>query len=104
MIEYHEDAAQELEETALWYEVRRAGLGLRLYASVSSIEDLILEFPLSGAPVIGRGVPRGIRKHVVRGFPISVVYLTDPFPVIVAVEHGRRKPGYWRERLSTVTR
>ena len=35
------------------------------------------------------------------GFPFRLVYLVQPPElVVVAVAHGRRLPGYWRERLS----
>ena len=41
----------------------------------------------------------GIRKRRVDGFPHSVVYVELPAEVrIVAVAHGKRKPGYWRRR------
>jgi plasmid stabilization system protein ParE len=42
----------------------------------------------------------GIRKRRIDGFPHSVVYLEMPNEVrILAVAHGRRKPGYWLRRL-----
>jgi len=40
------------------------------------------------------------RRHLSTVFPHLVVYLDQPDRVwIVAVMHGRRQPGYWRERL-----
>jgi hypothetical protein len=40
------------------------------------------------------------RSFVLQRFPFSVVYLDDPdLVIIVAVAHGKRKPGYWKDRL-----
>jgi len=37
---------------------------------------------------------------VIQRFPFSVVYLDDPDrALIVAVAHGKRKPGYWKRRV-----
>jgi hypothetical protein len=42
----------------------------------------------------------GTRRFVMQRFPFSVVYLDDPDSVIiVAVAPGKRKPGYWRDRV-----
>ena len=40
------------------------------------------------------------RKYNLRQFPFSIVYQDFSFAIVVfAVAHGRRKPGYWRDRL-----
>jgi plasmid stabilization system protein ParE len=42
----------------------------------------------------------GTRRFVLHRFPFSVVYRTvDASPLIVAIAHAKRKPGYWRSRL-----
>jgi len=42
----------------------------------------------------------GIRKRRIDGFPHSVMYVELPAEVrILAVAHGRRKPGYWLPRM-----
>ncbi len=54
---------------------------------------LILENP-AGAPVWEKE-PR-LRRRVVPGFPYLVFYeLNDDIVSVVAVAHGRRRPGYW---------
>lgn len=98
-MQYHSDAAEEVEAAAVWYEARREGLGLRFFEAVEQIEHLIADHPQSGAPVIGRDTPSGVRRHALPGFPFGVVYVTVPTLVIVAVAHAKRRPGYWRERL-----
>jgi plasmid stabilization system protein ParE len=42
----------------------------------------------------------GTRRFLLRRFPYSVIYRIEPAKiVIVAVAHGRRRPGYWKDRL-----
>ena len=41
-----------------------------------------------------------VRKRNVEGFPFSVAFLELESEVrILAVAHGRRRPGYWKTRL-----
>jgi plasmid stabilization system protein ParE len=42
----------------------------------------------------------GTRRRLLRGFPYSLVYLVrDERVVVIACQHGRRRPGYWRDRI-----
>jgi len=56
-------------------------------------------------PGIGQrepGYPAGfdIRAFRFRVFPYSLVVAVEPEMIlVVAVSHGRRRPGYWRDRL-----
>ncbi|MBI4525527.1 MAG: type II toxin-antitoxin system RelE/ParE family toxin [Deltaproteobacteria bacterium] len=44
---------------------------------------------------------RDRRRLVVRKFPYSIVYeMIGAEVVILAIAHGRRRPFYWRERVS----
>jgi len=44
-------------------------------------------------------VRSGTRRYVMRRFPFVVVYRVVGSTVeVVAVAHGRRKPGYWKSR------
>lgn len=43
----------------------------------------------------------GTRKVLLSRFPYMVVYReNDGLAEVEAVAHGRRRPGYWRERIS----
>jgi hypothetical protein len=43
-----------------------------------------------------------LRSRRVAGFPCRLVYLVQPTElVVVALAHGKRLPGYWRERAGT---
>ena len=42
----------------------------------------------------------GTRRFVLQRFPFSVIYLDEPdFVQIIAVAHGKRRPGYWKRRV-----
>ena len=42
----------------------------------------------------------GTRRIVLRRFPFVIVFRKAVDGVeIIAIAHGRRRPGYWRERL-----
>jgi plasmid stabilization system protein ParE len=92
---FHSDADAELEEAALFYESRMAGLGKSFAAEVERTISLVREYPEAGSSV---GAKR--RRVLVARFPYSIVYRQDPDSiVIVAVAHQRRRPGYWRRRI-----
>ena len=41
----------------------------------------------------------GTRKFLLRRFPYGVVYrITKSAIQVIAVAHGRRRPGYWKSR------
>ena len=41
-----------------------------------------------------------MRRCLLRVFPYSLLYtIESDFILIVAVMHGKRRPGYWRYRL-----
>ena len=43
----------------------------------------------------------GRRRYLLRRFPYLVVYRTfDAAIQIIAIAHGRRRPGYWQERVT----
>ena len=42
---------------------------------------------------------RGTRKFLLRRFPYGVIYrITESAIQVIAVAHGRRRPGYWKSR------
>lgn len=58
----------------------------------------ISQFPALGAPYLA-----GTRRYLFRRFPFFVVYrfLEDvPEIQVFAISHGKRKPGYWKGRLT----
>src|ERR1043166_5795064 len=54
---------------------------------------------LSDNPLMWPSYVEGTRRCVLRRFPFSIIYrVKDSSILIVAVAHGRRRPGYWRSR------
>lgn len=97
---FQADAAEEFEEAAAWYERERRGYGALFAAEVLRAVERACELPHSGPRVPGTPEARDVRRFVVRRFPYTVVTATVAGQqAVVAVAHGRRGPGYWRERL-----
>lgn len=90
------EAEEELLAAAEWYEARKPGLGAELLAAVDEAFEQIVESPFA-SPVWRPGIPH--RFHPVRRFPYLIFFVVDHVVVeVVAIAHGKRWPGYWRER------
>lgn len=90
-----------LRPTSTWYEARGAGLGDRLEAAVDEVVDTVLEWPESGAVWSGWDSIPVVGSRRVAGFPHRLIYLVRATElVVVALAHQKRKPGYWRGRLT----
>ena len=93
-VEFHPDAIAEAKAAYDWYAKRNPSAANAFMAAlddaVSQISDSPERWPLHLS---------GTRKFLLRRFPYAVIYrLTDATIQIVAVAHGRRRPGYWRRR------
>lgn len=100
-VRYHPEALSELRAEVAWYEARGAGLGSRFESAVDEIVDTVVEWPESGPIWPGWDSIPAVRSRHVAGFPLRLVYLTQPAElVVIAIAHDKRLPGYWRERLS----
>lgn len=94
-IAFHPEAKAELNYAAIYYESRRPGLGGEFLMEVERALERILEFPDSGSEFRRTGY----RRLIVRRFPYLIVYGVQPDLIrVVAVAHGKRRPGYWRAR------
>ena len=92
---FHDQAKTELEETVAWYEERMAGLGREFQSAVENAIQRICENPKAGSRY---GTTR-FRYLLVRRFPYVIFYSEAKQLVrVMAVAHGRRRPGYWRNR------
>ena len=96
-IVFHRLARRELYRAADWYDYREPGLSDRLYGEVEKAFAFIRQFP-NGTEEIGHSC----RRAVLYDFPYSLIYsVIEPGTVlIIAVAHQRRRPGYWRKRLT----
>ena len=95
----HADAAAELEAAAIWYDERRAGLGLQLLAAVDRAVEHARSWPHSGAAVPELPRDLEVRRLPVTHFPYHLVYLLRNEVIhVLAVAHDHRTPGYWKSR------
>jgi toxin ParE1/3/4 len=94
-VEFHQEASLELEAAFDWYLERSESAAARFLADLNAAIVTIAEAPLRWPES-----NHGTRKFLLRRFPFAVVYRELPSSLqVVAVAHGHRRPGYWRNRL-----
>jgi toxin ParE1/3/4 len=94
-VEFHEAASLELDAAFDWYLERSELAATRFLADLTSAISNVAE-----APHRWTEGSHGTRKFLLRGFPFAIVYRELPSSIqILAVAHGHRRPGYWRNRL-----
>jgi len=92
---FHPAASAEYEADIRFYKKRQPGLQHRFVASVEEAIGRILEHPERW-----RMIEPDIRRCLTRIFPYSVIYSVQGETVfIIAIAHGSREPGYWKDRV-----
>ena len=93
---FHEEANAEVVDAVRYYDTKAMGLGLSLLLELESAIEEIRHHP-----EVGPLISTAIRHKLLRRFPFSLFYAIEPDRIrILAVGHQRRRPGYWRHRLS----
>jgi toxin ParE1/3/4 len=91
----HSKARAELDRAIGYYEGQKRGLGLDFQTEIEKAVSKIKENPQIGSPYKGKE----FQYYLVHRFPYVIYYADFPHYIwIVAISHGRRKPGYWRRR------
>jgi toxin ParE1/3/4 len=98
-IQLHAEARVELQTSVIFYRERA---GERWAASFKErvAEGLrnIVANPERNPPV--SDLP-GVQRWRIKQFPFSLLYINRPNYIwVVAVAHGSRKPGYWKDRIA----
>jgi plasmid stabilization system protein ParE len=94
-VEFHEAASEEFEAAFDWYLERSPGAAARLARELSQAIASIAKAPHRWPAGF-----RGTRKFVLRRFPFAIIYRDLPDRIqVLAVAHGRRRPGYWKKRF-----
>jgi plasmid stabilization system protein ParE len=94
-LEYLEEAVVEAAAAAAWYAARSATAAAGFEAELVEAESAIHTLPNAWPQY-----DHGTRRYLLRRYPFGVVYIVEPARIlIVAVAHGRRRPGYWRDRI-----
>jgi plasmid stabilization system protein ParE len=93
-VEVHPEAVLEAQAAYRWYRDRNISAADAFLAELDRAVELISESPMRWPIYI-----HSTRHFLLRRFPFGVVYRVFVETVqIVAVAHGRRKPGYWKGR------
>jgi plasmid stabilization system protein ParE len=94
-VRFHEEASAEFEIAFEWYYLGSEFVASRFAEEMSRAIARICDAPRRW-PV----TPLGTRKYFLHHFPFAIVYRESSSGVqVLAVAHGRRKPGYWKKRL-----
>ena len=91
----HEEALAEAQAAFEWYSARNPAAADAFINELDHAIEQIGQLPnLAGSYV------SGTRRYVMRRFPFTVIYREqERIMEVVAIAHGRRKPGYWKDRL-----
>ncbi len=93
-IGFHPEALAEAVAAAAWYRERNPATGAAFQAEIDRAIDCILDAPERNPAHVD-----DTRRYLLRRFPYAVIYrFGDRYIEIVAVAHGRRRPGHWRQR------
>ena len=92
--ELHPEAIAEARAAYRWYAEQNPSAAIafmtELDHAISEIETSPERWPVH---------LHGTRKFLFRRFPYAVIYrITEGDLQVIAVAHGRRRPGYWRSR------
>jgi plasmid stabilization system protein ParE len=92
-------AESDMRTAAAWYEKRQAGLGEGFLQELTRrLKDVELQPRQFGREECHR-TERDVRFCRLGRFPYRIVFeIREPWIVILAVAHARRRPGYWKRR------
>ena len=94
-IEFHPEATVELDEAVGYYEQCAPGLGIDLRKEVEVATQKI-----QAAPLRWMSYSKNTRRFLIQRFHFLVIFFEFADKIlIVAVAHGKRRPGYWHNRL-----
>src|SRR4051794_9558574 len=94
-IDFNVEAAAEASDARRWYANVNTTLGNEFVDELQSAITRIAAGPQRGANHL-----HGTRAMLVERFPYVIVYrILDDRVEVVAIQHVRRRPGYWRSRI-----
>jgi toxin ParE1/3/4 len=96
-IDYHPEARLETDAAFDWYRERSTRAAERFYLELEKAHTAIQSSPETWAEYL-----YGKRRYRLKRYPYVVVFRVAEHRIeVIAVAHGRRKPGYWRNRLGS---
>jgi toxin ParE1/3/4 len=92
----HEDALAEAQSAYDWYATQDPTAAEAFIDELDHAMERIVTFPN-----LGGSYSSGTRRYVMKRFPFTLIYRERHRIIeIVAVAHARRKPGYWKKRVT----
>lgn len=99
-IRFHPAARAEAVAAAVYLEAERVGYGEKFDLELVGLCERIVLHPKSGSRLDEQPDEFEVRSFRMKTFRYSLIVATvDDEPMVYAVAHQHRKPGYWRERL-----
>jgi len=93
-LRFHPEAEQDFLASLEWYLERSPIAAVDFERAIARSLEAI-----SSAPRRWPAYFEQFRKYTLHQFPFSIVYEELSSEIVVfAVSHGRRKPGYWKNR------
>jgi len=94
VVEFHPEAVLEAQAARAWYAERSEQAGIAFVGALGLAVQALADAPLAWPEYL-----HATRRFLLRRFPFLVVYrVSGNLIQVIAVAHGRRRPGYWRER------
>ena len=95
-VDIHPEAIAEARAAYRWYLERSASATASYLAELDLAVTAIAENPEMWPRYV-----HGTRRYIFHRFPFFLVYRETAASLeIIAVAHGRRKPGYWKNRIA----
>jgi toxin ParE1/3/4 len=86
----------EVAEAYVWYGKRSQRAADGFIAELDAALDAVQRNPARYAPYL-----HGTQRFLLKRYPYAVVYRElEDLIWIVAVAHGKRRPGYWKSRVN----
>jgi plasmid stabilization system protein ParE len=95
-VEFTPEALREIDDVFEWYFERSIQAAEAFVGEATNAFALIVS-----SPAIWPDFEAGTRRYVLRKFPYSIIYRELQGGIeVIAVAHHKRRPRYWRSRLS----
>lgn len=94
-LDIHPAALEEYKSALAWYLERNETAAAKFVEEIEYAVGLVIQSP--------QRWPDGqssTRKFVLQRFPFAIIYREKETEIqILAIAHGHRRPGYWKDRL-----
>ncbi|MEM9457680.1 MAG: hypothetical protein AAGF11_26105 [Myxococcota bacterium] len=97
---FHPSAKTEALSASLYLESQREGYGAKFERELDKLLKRIEQFPDSGSRLPNYPEDLNVRAYRMMTFRYSIIVANpDGEPMVYAIAHQHRQPGYWLERI-----